>query len=260
MPLAAPNALTKPLLVLVRQSAFLAAGDFFYHPRPLVNRVCAICPDDTYNEQVSATSCTPRPPRTRGPQDGTSIFGCIRCPEGFMVTKRLSGSSLQCVKCGPGSSTFENQLLCLPCPPGTFHDRFGNGSLPCTPGLFASEMRSTFCPKCPIHTFVNELVLASCKTCPLGTEAPNFGAQQCPPTCQANDPTCLSCPPGSGANRATGKCEECAEGFIGQTRTATECFPCPFSAKANMNRTLCVWQTSRPPQLNGKCDRPNFYL
>lgn len=231
----------------------------FYRPRPRVNKVCAVCPFDTYNDQDNATSCTPCPPRTRGPRGGTSKVGCIRCPEGLQVT-RLPSGRLQCVKCGPDLSSTEDQLLCLPCLPGTFHDRFGNGTcLPCAPGLFASEMGSTFCPKCRFHTFTNQFGQSSCKTCPPGTEAPNIGARQCRPTCRAADPTCLSCPPGSGANRATGKCEKCAEGFIGQIRTATECYPCPSPAKANMNRTLCVCPNSLPPLLNGKCNRPDFF-
>lgn len=227
-----------------------------YRSRPRANKVCSVCPFDTYNDKDNATSCTACPPRTRGPRRGTSLFHCMRCPEGLQASRRPSGR-VQCIKCEPGFSTVEDQLVCLPCPSGTFFDRFGNGTcLPCAPGLFASATGSTFCSLCPTHTFTIDFGRSACKVCPPGTEAPNFGARQCRPACQRTDPSCLSCPPGSGENRATGECERCAPGFIGQIRTGTECYPCPFPARAGKNKTVCGCPDKRPPLLKGKCDRP----
>lgn len=243
-----------------RQFACAPCGKgFFFNPRPKVNKVCAACPFNSFSDVDHATFCTPCPPGLNGPREGVSVEGCIRCPENLFLS-RDGGGNIVCSRCNPGFATFEDQFVCEPCPPGTFNNRFSDASCRgCPPGQYAPDPGSIFCIKCPPHQFTNQSGQSACKPCPEDTEAPNVGARQCRPTCQPGESGCISCLPGSGLNETTGRCERCAEGFIGQICSATPCYPCPAPSTSNEARTKCRCPSGKPPLLNGMCDRPNSF-
>ena len=244
------------------------------HNASAVNYQCSVCPIGQYKSATSNNECVLCPPDTYQDTLGaTSATHCKPCPANSYAPAG-SGGTADCL-CGLG---YTGDEACLGCTAGKY--KASNGTEACTScaaGTASPTEAATSaatCVTCAIHTHA-AAGASACTVCPpdsstvgTGSESLSFcrcNAGYAPAPNATADTTnttgrgCTACRPGTyNWQRGREACINCAGGKYGTDRAATAasmCLDCPantFSFPASTLPTNCSCNAGYSGSTNGE--------
>lgn len=207
------------------------AGEYFN----MTLRNCALCPNDTYQDEVIATNAR----------------DCRNCPVNTTTTSTGSSMSSDCLgPCSFGQYIDIGLKKCSPCPRDTYQDEGQHVSFTCktcdkfkitlqaassnvsecvyscSKGEFFN-LTSKLCQECPINMYQDELGKQTCKLCDGKTFTIKTGSKVCINPCDY----------GEFLNRTAENCQNCSRGFYQNIsdHTSVVCKRCPIDFYSEMS-------------------------
>jgi hypothetical protein len=143
-------------------------------------------------------------------------------------------ASSSCIPCPMGSmAPLDGSSACEICPAGRFASSIGfSRCLNCSVGTFIASNGSSSCQPCDKGNYSDRPGATECQPCIPGTYAPSINTEKCLPcdgeaTVVVNRTSCeiKTCGAGRGADRFTGECQLCEEGYFA-THLSFRCTQC----------------------------------